>query len=112
MRYIDHGNNIIEIESDDACVTNATGILELLFDAQASALIVRKECVNPDFFKLSTGIAGEILQKFSNYKRKLGVVGDFSHIQSKPLRDFIFESNKTKQVVFVGSVKEAVELLQ
>ena len=46
-------------------------------------------------------MAGEILQKFINYHVKIAIYGDYSVYTSKPLRDFIYESNHGKDV-FVG----------
>ncbi len=43
--------------------------------------------------------------------RKLAIIGDFSGYTSKPLKDFIYESNNGKDVFFVGSEQEAVERL-
>jgi len=66
----------------------------------------------PDaFFSLKTGLAGETLQKFSNYGMKLAIIGDFSGIQSRSLRDFIRECNRGSQVFFVSSEEEALEKL-
>ena len=60
---------------------------------------------------LSTGLAGEILQKFVNYGGRIAIYGDYSHYTSKPLKDFIYESNNGKDVFFVSSLEEAVEKL-
>ncbi|WP_018341689.1 DUF4180 domain-containing protein [Cytophaga aurantiaca] len=76
------------------------------------ALILHEKNITPTFFDLKTGIAGEILQKFSNYRMRLAIVGDFSSYNSKSLNDFIFESNKNKQINFVDSVGEAIERLR
>lgn len=57
---------------------------------------------------LSTGIAGEILQKFVNYQCKLAIFGDYSGYTSKPLKDFIYESNNGSHVFFVETEEEAV----
>ncbi len=51
-----------------------------------------------DFFILSTGFAGEMLQKYINYGGRIAIYGDFSNYTSKPLHDFIYESNKGKDV--------------
>lgn len=77
----------------------------------ASKIILRKEQITEAFFDLRTGIAGEILQKFSNYRKQLAIVGDFSIYTSKSLRDFIYESNRSRQIFFVGTLEEAVEKL-
>lgn len=70
-----------------------------------------KKIVADDFFVLSSGVAGEILQKFVNYQAKLAIFGDYSKYTSKPLKDFIFESNKGKNVFFVDDENQAIEKL-
>lgn len=63
-----------------------------------------------DFFRLSTRVAGEMIQKFVNYRIRLAVVGDISArvADSQALRDFVYESNKAAHVWFVNSL-EALE---
>ncbi len=68
--------------------------------------------ITPAFFNLKTGIAGEILQKFSTYDVKLAIVGDFSEFGSKSLNDFIHESNRTGRIRFVSSAQIAKEKMQ
>ena len=53
------------------------------------------------------GIAGEVVQKLVNYRRRVAVVGNFSGIDSKSLRDFIYESNRRGNMIFVASFEEA-----
>ena len=59
-------------------------------------------------FVLSTRMAGEIIQKFVNYHIRLAVVGDLGdHLAaSKPLRDFVYESNRGSHVWFVADLAE------
>lgn len=78
---------------------------------RAEALAAEKQAVCEDFFILSTGLAGDILQKFVNYRMKLAIYGDYSHYTSKPLHDFLYESNQGKQIFFVNSREEAIERL-
>lgn len=56
-------------------------------------------------------MAGEILQKFINYHVKIAIYGDYSVYTSKPLRDFIYESNHGKDVFFVETKEEAIQKL-
>lgn len=105
---------IAEVISDSVVVTNAEEGLQLMVDLyyqDFDKIIIHEPNITPDFFDLKTGIAGEILQKFSNYKVRLAIVGDFSKYPGQSIKDFIFESNKGRQVNFLGSVKEAVERL-
>ncbi|MYZ36539.1 DUF4180 domain-containing protein [Streptomyces sp. SID4917] len=56
-----------------------------------------------DFFRLRTRVAGDIVQKFANYRLKLAVVGDITSYTeaSTALRDFVRESNRGTQLCFV-----------
>ena len=76
------------------------------------AIAINKDAVCEDFFELSSGVAGEILQKFVNYGMKLAIFGDYSTYTSKPLKDFIYESNKGRQFFFVDNEEEAKEILK
>lgn len=73
--------------------------------------LIDKKLIVEDFFILSTGLAGEILQKYTNYGGRIAIYGDYSRYTSKPLKDFIYESNKGKSVFFVSTKEEAIEML-
>lgn len=83
----------------------------VLEETDCDRIIVDKAIVPEEFFDLSTGLAGSNLQKFVNYRMKIAFVGNFSIYQSKSLRDFIYESNKGKDVFFVDSEEQALEKL-
>jgi hypothetical protein len=106
------GVKIAVIESDEPVLTDVQSALDLIatmnYEHEATRIVLSKTAVCEDFFKLSTGVAGEILQKFITYGAKLAIVGDFSGYTSKPLHDFIYESNNGKDIFFVGSVDEAI----
>ncbi len=110
-------NNIIcaVVESDDVVITDAQSALDLLmsakYDVGTKNIVIDKKLVTEDFFILSRGLAGEILQKYVNYGGRIAIYGDYSHYTSKPLKDFIYESNKGKDVFFVATEDEAVDIL-
>ncbi|QRX65011.1 DUF4180 domain-containing protein [Dysgonomonadaceae bacterium zrk40] len=64
-----------------------------------------------DFFDLKSGIAGEILQMFSNYRTRLAIVGDFSKFSRKSMKDLIFESNNGGNINFVSTCSDAKKIL-
>jgi len=70
--------------------------------------LVEASAIAPGFFDLRSGLAGEILQKFTTYRMKLVIIGDFSQYTSKSLQDFIYESNKGNHILFVSNEEEAV----
>jgi len=98
-----------EIEIRD--VQDALDILSECYSMGANNIIVNKKNIVPDFFDLKTGLAGEILRKFSMYRFKLAIIGDFSDVSSKSLNAFIHESNRTGNTCFVSSLEEAKERL-
>jgi len=107
-----NGICIAEIVSDNIEIKNTQDALDLMVNCGyqgASKIIMHERNIIPEFFDLKTGIAGEILQKFSNYNLKLAIVGDFSKYSSKSLRDFFYESNKIGRINFLSSVNEAKE---
>jgi hypothetical protein len=78
------------------------------WDAQADRLVIPVSRLSSDFFKLSTGLAGAVLQKCTNYSFRVALVGDISAhtARSGPLRDFVYESNKRGDVRFVESLSD------
>ncbi|RLJ32885.1 uncharacterized protein DUF4180 [Chryseobacterium sp. 7] len=103
---------IAEIISDDIIIRSAQDGLDLMGNIYYQGfdkVILYEKNITPEFFDLKTKIAGEILQKFSNYRIGLAIVGDFSKYESKSMKDFIFESNKTKHINFVERLKNALE---
>lgn len=103
------------IESNEVVITDVQSALNLLintkYEAGTNNIVISKKLITEDFFILSTGLAGEILQKIINYGCRIAIYGDYSHYTSKPLKDFIYESNKGKDIFFVSSVEEAVDKL-
>jgi hypothetical protein len=83
---------------------DALDVLGEAFGAQADLVVVPVERLDPGFFTLSTGIAGEIVQKFVNYRMRLVVEGDIgAHLAaSSALRAFVAESDRGRQLWFVA----------
>jgi hypothetical protein len=107
-------NGIMEIISDDIIIKETNDVVDniysLFYINKCSAIIIKKENISKDFFNLSSGFAGEALQKFSNYNKRMAIIGDYSNIKDKALNDFIYESNKTKQIIFVKAIEEALKI--
>lgn len=113
---IHHVNHIVvaEVISNDRIINHTEDGFNLLGDLyfqDFDHIILHEKNITPDFFDLKTGIAGEILQKFSNYRVRLAIVGNFSTYNSKSLDDFISESNRSRQINFVPSLAEALQKL-
>lgn len=103
------------VRSDDKVIVDVQSALDLLMTAKYEAgsknIVIDKVCIAENFFILSTGLAGAVLQKYINYGGRIAVYGDFSRYTSKPLKDFIYESNKGRDVFFVETEEAAVDAL-
>lgn len=110
-----NGVKCAAVTGPEKLITDAQSALEVLMSAKYEAgtknIVIDKKLVAEDFFILSTGLAGEILQKYINYGGRIAIYGDYSRYTSKPLKDFIYESNKGKDVFFASSEDEAVDML-
>ena len=110
-----NGVLIALVRSDNEVITDAQSALDFIatvaWETGSYHIVVGKSAITDDFFDLSTKLAGEVLQKFINYRVKIAIVGDFSTYSSKSLQAFIRESNKGHQVFFVSDENEAMERL-
>lgn len=112
--YNINDKKIAEIITDKIILKTTEDGLDLLGNLNYQGfdkIILYEKNIIPDFFDLKTKIAGDILQKFTQYQMPLIIIGDFSKFNSKSLNDFIFESNKGKQINFVTSQSEAIKVL-
>jgi hypothetical protein len=110
-----NGIDIAIVNSDEVCMSDGQTALDFMmsvnYETGCHSIVINKEAIIEDFFDLSTRIAGEILQKFSNYRFRLAIVGDFSAYTSKALKAFIYESNNGNDIFFVSSESAAIEKL-
>lgn len=110
-------NNILiaHVKSKEKLIIDALSALDFAinvkYETGCERIVVDKELITDDFFVLSTKLAGEVLQKYINYGIKLAVYGDFECYSSKPLKDFIYESNKGNDFFFFENYEMAVEKL-
>lgn len=103
---------IVVVNSSEILITDAQSALDFMMTIQyetgCNRIILNKSAICEDFFHLSTKLAGEILQKFINYHVRIAIVGDFSVYTSKSLKDFIYESNKGKDIFFLPNETQAI----
>ena len=98
------------VRSEERIERDRASALDLLMAAQGEAetknIAIDKKLIADVFFRLSTGLAGEILKNYVNYGG-LRSMEIFAHT-GKPLKDFIYESNKKKTAFFIETEEEAV----
>jgi hypothetical protein len=82
---------------------DALALISKALEQKADWLVLPVSDIAPDFFRLKTGFAGEACQKFVTYGVRVAVLGDISAYlaKSRPLADFVRESNRGRQIWFV-----------
>lgn len=102
------------VEAEGNIFRTVQDMLDVMGDCAwngAEIMIIQESHLAPEFFDLKSGLAGEILQKFSNFRMKLGIIGDFSKYESSSLRDFMRESNRSGTIFFVSNFEELLHKL-
>lgn len=110
-----NNTDVAVVSSNEPLITDVRSALDFImtveYETGCTNIAVNKEAIVDDFFVLSNCLAGEILQKFINYGVRFAIYGDFSKYKSKPLKDFIYESNKGKDIYFQPTVSLAIDKL-
>ncbi len=107
-------STIAVLKDKEFIIREVQDVLDLMGDIvtnQCTRIIINEKNLHKDFFDLKTLLAGEILQKFSNYRVKLAIIGNFEKYESKSLQDFIQECNRGISIFFVDNRETAVSKL-
>jgi hypothetical protein len=97
---------VMILPAQGPALATADEMVDLIGDAMFGGvawMVLPQERLGDDFFWLRTGIAGEVAQKFVNYRVGLVVLGDITRFTeaSPSLRDFVRETNAGRQLWFV-----------
>lgn len=86
---------------------DALDLLGATYGTEVDMIVVPTARLSDDFFRLRTGVAGAFIQKFRNYRYRLAIIGDISAAigRSDALRDFVRESNKGRDVLFLPDLE-------
>lgn len=110
-------SKILEVLPGEIVLRTPQDALELMHlpGTEDGKLILHQTGIAPEFFDLNTRFAGEVLQKFVNYRTQLAIVGDFEQqnasFGTSSFWAFVTESNRGQHVCFVPTVQAALERL-
>ena len=98
-------------DADGPVIARTDDAMDLIGNASYSGIglvALPVERLHAEFFRLSSLLAGDILQKFVNYRVRVAILGDISeHVAaSEALRDFVWESNRGEHVWFLADADE------
>src|ERR1022692_2772510 len=106
-----HGIRVLACAPDGKKLRSDRDAVESIAEAiqhEAGLILIPVERFADDFFRLNTRIAGEIIQKFVTYRRRLAILGAMSPSpgETSVLRDFGYEANRGDRVLFVANPEE------
>ena len=110
-------SRVFEVDAAGPTIAREADVLDIIGDAAwghaAEWVALPVQRLDPSFFELRSGLLGAVLQKFVNYHLKVAIVGDVSGFvaSSSALRDFVYESNRGRQVWFVTDRAELKQRL-
>lgn len=87
-------------------IEDGADLLADLYYQGFDGVILYQQNITHTFFDLKSKMAGELLQKASNFRMRIIIIGNFENVESKSLQDFIRESNRGSLVNFVSSLSE------
>lgn len=101
-----HGLGVARLADEGPLLGTEQDALDLIgatYGHDIDLLIIPVGRLQPDFFRLRTGMAGGFLQKMQNYGLRVAIVGDIAAAvaASEALADFVRESNRIGAVLFV-----------
>ncbi|WP_119727476.1 DUF4180 domain-containing protein [Thermomonospora amylolytica] len=111
VEHVD-GVAVLMCAPDGAPIVGEQDALDLIGNAgyqDAGWVVIPVARLHEDFFRLRTGVAGAILQKFANYGMGVAVLGDVSaHVAaSDALRDLVREYGRgTGRVRFAADLDD------
>ena len=108
VEYANHRLLVVDAEGPNLSRTqDMLDLIQEAFAEKASVVVVPVSRLDPAFFQLRSGLAGEFVQKIVNYQLKLVIVGDISSqvAASDALRDFVREANRGHNVFFASHLE-------
>ncbi|WP_053228126.1 DUF4180 domain-containing protein [Spirochaeta cellobiosiphila] len=114
MKFVYYQHNdktFAELSSNNLEINDTSDFLDIMANAGSSNLLIHRNQLAKEFYDLNSGMAGELLQKVSNYGVRLGIIGDHTDFDAGSMHDFIYESNRNGQIVFASQPEEAMNLM-
>jgi hypothetical protein len=112
-----HGVPVLVLSTDGPVLRGDAEAVDLIGEAfghQVDWVVIPAGRFTDEFFELRTRIAGDMLQKFANYRINVAILGDISRhtAASKALTDFVTECNRGRQLWFLADQAELAHRLE
>ncbi len=103
--------SLLECEADGWVLQSERDALDLVAacgENSTGNLLLPSECLSDDFFRLSTGLAGAVLLKFSLYSIRCAVLITPEQASTGRFGEMVLEANRrNRELHFFGEVETA-----
>lgn len=83
----------------------------LTASVERGGLVIDEKNLTPDFFDLKTGLAGQVLQKFVNYRTKLAIIVRDASVYGGRFGELVHEHRVHPTVRFFNAEQSARQWL-
>lgn len=97
---------ILHCPAQEGCIASegdTDSLLSAAWEHCAQLVAIDASCLDDSFFRLSSGLAGRLVQRFVNYRMPLAILGQLGPYldASRALGDYVRESNCGNAVWFL-----------
>lgn len=106
--------NYVQCIPDEVCLKNERDAVDLVGvcgENGTQSLLVFGENLSPDFYHLSSGVAGAILLKFAVYRIQVAAVINPDFVNQGKFHEMVLETNRGNQFRVFSDVSEAEKWL-
>ena len=107
-------SNFVRSDPVGGLIRTQTQILDLLVlcrEAGSNKVLISGGSLHPDFFDLSSGMAGDITLKLSTYRVQTAIIADLAKITSERFQEWTFECNRGSELRFFAEQPAAEDWL-
>ena len=101
-------------DQEKSNLSSEQDLLDLIahcIDPDSHKLLIKEGVLHPDFFDLSTGLAGTLALKLTSYQVKTAIVVDLDSVSSIHFKEWARECNRGQEIHFCSDQEEAKDWL-
>jgi hypothetical protein len=100
------------VEPEPGRRVDAGELISRSFESGTDALLLDESALPASFFDLSSGVAGDLLQKIANYGLRLAVVVPDRSVHSARFQELAREADRGGPCRFFATRREAIDWLE
>ncbi len=102
---------VAEVVAAGILIAGEQDALDVMVNAGCDRIILHAENLSPDFFRLASGVAGAVLQKFVTFGCRVAIVGSLADRPGESLQALVRESRRSGQIMFTDTLEDALRRL-